>query len=82
MISNSKKSTEASSPVVGGNSSSASVLSFPLATENKQDASSLFGVSSMFSVPIDNCSFLKGKEYIYIDDEVKRSGSSNKLFSQ
>jgi hypothetical protein len=64
MISNSKKRTEASSPVVGGNSNS--VLSFPLATENKQDGSSLFGVSSMFSVPIDHCSFLKGKDEIYI----------------
>jgi hypothetical protein len=63
MISNSKKSTEASSPVVGGTSNSAS---FPLATENKQDAGSLFGFSSMFSVPIDNCSFLKGKDEIYI----------------
>ena len=48
--------------MVGGNSNSSSILSFPVATENKQDASSLFGVSSMFSVPIDNCSFLKGKD--------------------
>jgi len=39
MISKSKKSTEASSPEVGGNSNSASALSFPMATENKKDES-------------------------------------------
>jgi hypothetical protein len=33
----------------------------------------VFGVSSMFSVPIDHCSFLKGNENI---EEVKRSGIS------
>lgn len=62
MISNSKKSTETSSPVVGVSSTGVAPLSFPMAAENKQDATSLFGVSSMFSVPIDHCSFLKGKE--------------------
>ena len=56
------KSTEGFKSMVGGNSNSSSILSFPVATENKQDASLLFGVSSMFSVPIDNCSFLKGKD--------------------
>jgi hypothetical protein len=48
--------------VVGGNSTTGGFIQFPMAaSENKQDATSLFGVSSMFSVPIDNCSFLKGK---------------------
>jgi len=62
MISLSKKASDGSSPVVGGSASTAAKTSiYP--GENKQDSTStVFGVSSMFSVPIDNCSFFKGKQ--------------------